>query len=115
METKGPYTYGIGARDQNIFSDFGTEKMVLQLRIRNVSNCLDYLKNCPASVKQIFTDKSDNGCAKRNDNFCNYAVVYQMDKKNYWRCGCCGTAFQVKPKIEDIPHYIKLIELGEKK
>lgn len=32
-----------------------------------------------------------------------------------WHCGCCGAPFRIHPTAEDIPHYIKLMELGGKK
>jgi len=32
-----------------------------------------------------------------------------------WRCGCCSAPFYFSPIKDDIPHYIKLVELGLKK
>ena len=64
---------------------------------------------------KIFTEYSDEGCGKRKENKCIHGVAYEINKKDYWRCACCFPAFKIKPKITDIPHYIKLVELGEKK
>jgi len=114
MDSKGPYSFRMIARSPDI-NNLETEKMLLGLRIRNVTNCLKYLNNCPDEVKHIFTEYSDNGCEKRTNKTCKHSVSYEIDKKEYWRCACCHTAFNVKPKIEHIPHYIKLVELGEKK
>jgi len=83
----------------------------LYLRIRNVIKCLEYLKDCPDSVKQIFL-QSDEGCANRHNGSCKCGVSYSIDEVSYWRCGCCNAPFNLEPKTEDIPHYLKLIELG---
>ena len=115
MESKGPYSFRMVSRSPDISNYLATERLLLGLRIRNVSRCLEYLKNCPDSVKRIFTDKNDSGCGKRTDGTCKHGISYEIDDTKYWRCACCHTAFNVKPRIEDIPHYIKLVELGEKK
>ena len=113
---KTPYTFRLVSRGFD-FEDIDKEakKMRLLLRIRNVSNCLEYLKTCPDSVMRIFTEHSDEGCAKRFDDRCKHGVAYEIDNKQYWRCACCNAAFNFKPDLSDIPHYIKLVELGEKK
>ena len=109
-----PYSFRMVARSPDI-TDFSGEKMLLGLRIRNVENCMEYLNVCPDSVKQIFTSANHPGCEKRVEKLCKHGVEYKIDGKNYWRCGCCHTPFNVKPNVKDIPHYIKLVELGEKK
>lgn len=114
MESKGPYSFRMISRSPDI-TDLSIEKMLLGLRIRNVSNCLEYIKTCPDTIKQIFTEKNDIGCEKRRNNICKHGISFNIDDKEYWRCGCCHTAFNFKPKIENIPYYIKLVELGEKK
>lgn len=118
LKQKGPCTFRI--ININKWNPWNSEikpiKVELGLRIRNVYNCMEYLKACPDSVKQIFTEKNDNGCQKRRDNTCIHGVIYEIDGQKYWRCACCDPAFRFQqPKIEDIPHYIKLVELGEKK
>jgi len=77
---------------------------------------MEYLQTCPDSVKRIFTDKNDSGCQNHRDNTCRHGVSYEIDGQSYWRCACVSPAFCFQqPKVEDIPHYIKLVELGEKK
>jgi hypothetical protein len=112
MNSKGPYSFRIVSRTADIENNiYETNKMRLMLRIRNVSNCIEYLKTCPDSVKEIFR-YSDQGCAYRP---CNHGVSYEFEGKTHWRCGCCAPAFILKPNVNDIPHYIRLVELGEKK
>ncbi|WP_029502137.1 hypothetical protein [Lachnoclostridium phytofermentans] len=97
-------------------SEIKSEKLELGLRIRNIYKCMEYLQSCPDSVKRIFIDKSDSGCQRRKDGTCKHGVSYEMDGQIYWRCACCDPAIRFQqPKIEDIPHYIKLVELGTKK
>ncbi len=88
--------------------------LLLYLRVRNVGKCAEYLKECPDSVKEIFL-RSDEGCANRYNGKCKSGVEYEIDGKPYRRCACCNAAFYFRPKTEDIPHYIKLVELGIKK
>jgi len=93
-----------------------TGRLLVYLRIRDVGKCLEYLKSCPDSVQRIFTEKNDPGCGKRLNNTCKAGVEYEMGGTHYWRCGCCAPAFCLDdPKIEDIPHYVRLTELGSKK
>lgn len=118
IKQKGPYSFRMANVNQlNPWNtEIKPEKAELGLRIRNVYHCMEYLKTCPDSVKRIFTEKSDNGCQRRRDHICIHGVSYEIDGQKYWRCACCDPAFRFRqPKIEDIPHYIKLVELGEKK
>lgn len=105
MKTKGPYHY--------LMLSWKT-KLVLYLRIRNASKCLEYLKQCPDSVKQIFL-WSDTGCINHTNGTCLKGQEYTIDGNTYWRCGCCNAPFHFNPIREDIPHYIKLVELGLEK
>jgi len=102
MKTNGPYHYWMLS---------WKTKLVLYLRIRNASKCFEYLKQCPDTVKQIFL-RSDSGCNKRSDGTCQFGQEYTIDGDTYWRCGCCNAPFYFSPIKEDIPHYIKLVELG---
>lgn len=112
MKKKGPYLFRLVSRSPDIVDSIHeTEKMLLMVRIRNVSNCLEYLATCPDSVKEVFR-YNDPGCANRP---CNKGIAYEFEGKNYWRCGCCAPAFRFKPNVEDIPHYIKLVDLGSHK
>lgn len=86
----------------------------LYLRIRNVEKCFEYLQECPDSVKQIFL-RNDEGCAKRHNGSCKSGVRYRLNEIDYWRCGCCNAPFYFEPQIENITHYVKLVELGVKK
>lgn len=118
IKQKGPYSFRI--ININKFNPWNTEikheKVEIGLRIRNVYNCMEYLKTCPDSVKRIFTEKNDDGCKKHRDDTCIHGVSYEISGRKYWRCACCDPAFCFQqPKIEDISHYIKLVELGEKK
>lgn len=98
------------------YSEIKPEKLELGLRIRNVNNCMEYLKKCPDSVKRIFIENNDEGCQRHKNNTCQHGVSYEIDGQPYWRCACCDPAFRFgQPQIENIPHYIKLVELGEKK
>ena len=114
MNSSGPTSFHIHSRDADI-SRLCDENLALSLRIRNVANCLDYMKRCPDSVMRIFTEYNNKGCGKRIDGSCKHGVAYELDNVDYWRCACCGSGFRFKPRIEDIEHYIKLVELGEKK
>ncbi|MCL2487914.1 MAG: hypothetical protein FWE80_04455 [Oscillospiraceae bacterium] len=118
IRQKGPYSFRIiNINKWNPWhSEVKPEKVELGLRIRNVYSCIEYLQTCPDSVKRIFTEKNDSGCQRRRDNACKHGVSYEIDGQAYWRCACCDPAFCFQqPNIEDIPHYIKLVELGEKK
>lgn len=88
-------------------------RLILYLRIRNAKPCITYLEQCPEKVRDIFR-RSDKGCSNRSNGTCNKAVVYEFEGEQYWRCGCCNPAFYFeKPDVRDIPHYLKLVELGE--
>ncbi|WP_313563477.1 hypothetical protein [Ruminiclostridium cellobioparum] len=105
MKANGPYHYWMLS---------WKTKLVLYLRIRNASKCLEYLKHCPDTVKQIFL-RGDSGCKKRLDGTCQSGQEYTIDGITYWRCGCCNAPFYFSPIKHDIPHYIKLVEIGLKK
>jgi len=105
MLRNGPYHYWL--------LSWKTE-LILYLRIRNASRCLDYLKRCPESIKDIFR-KSDEGCDSRKLGTCKFGQEYNFEDKMHWKCGCCNASFYFKPVEEDIPHYIKLLEIGLKK
>ncbi|SHI66568.1 hypothetical protein SAMN02745176_00945 [Lutispora thermophila DSM 19022] len=105
MRNNGPYHY--------LMLSWKT-KLILYLRIRNASACLEYLKHCPDTVKQIFL-RGDNGCKNKLNGTCKFGQEYTIDGNTYWRCGCCNAPFYFTPIKDDIPHYIKLVELGLKK
>lgn len=101
----GPYHYWL--------LSWKTE-LILYLRIRNASRCIEYLKGCPESIKDIFR-KSDEGCKNRKMGTCKFGQAYNFENKMHWKCGCCNAPFYLKPIEEDIPHYVKLLEIGLKK
>ena len=98
--------------DYALTSDTG--KLYLELRIRNAEKCLPYLSECPERIVEIFR-YSDSGCQNRLNGSCKYGVKYSFENEEKWHCGCCGAPFKIHPVKEDIPHYLKLLELGGKK
>jgi hypothetical protein len=104
MQKRGPYVFKVMS---------WKSKLKLYLRIRNAENCLEYLKECPDSVREMFL-YSDSGCNNRHSKVCK-GFSYVLDGKEYWRCACCSAAFQTAPLTKDIPYYLRLIELGLKK
>jgi hypothetical protein len=104
MLKRGPYIFKVMS---------WKSKLKLYLRIRNVDNCLEYLKECPESVRDMFLS-SDPGCSNRHGKVCK-GFYYVLDGKEYWRCACCSPAFQTAPVTKDIPYYLNLIKLGLQK
>lgn len=100
------------AYDFALVSDMG--ELILELRIRNAEKCLDYLDQCSERIVDMFR-YSDQGCQNRVNGTCKYGVKYQFEKKEKWHCGCCGAPFKTHPVKEDIPHYLQLVELGNKR
>lgn len=100
------------AYDYALTSDKGT--LYLELRIRNAEKCLAYLNECPERILEIFR-LSDAGCQNRINGTCKFGVKYEFEGAEKWHCGCCGAPFKIRPVKEDIPHYLRLLELGGKK
>ena len=101
--------------DYALTSDMG--KLYQELRIRNVEKCLEYLNECPNRIVEVFRH-SDNGCQNLINGTCRYGIFgvkYEFENEEKWHCGCCGAPFRFHPTKEDIPHYLKLLELGGKK
>lgn len=98
--------------DFALVSDAG--ELVLELRIRNAQKCLDYLAECSESIIDMFRH-TDKGCQNRVNGTCKCGVRYEFEKEVKWHCGCCGTPFKIHPVKEDILHYLKLVELGNKR
>ncbi|MBO5335888.1 MAG: hypothetical protein J6A94_02000 [Lachnospiraceae bacterium] len=98
--------------DFALMSDRG--KLVLELRIRNVRKCLEYLKECSDSIVDMFRH-TDQGYRNRVNGTCKYGVKYEFEGEEKWHCGCCGAPFKIYPVKADIPHYLKLVELGSKR
>lgn len=100
------------AYDYALTSDTG--KLYLELRIRNAERCLEYLSECPERIVEVFRH-SDSGCKNRINGSCRFGVKYEFEKEEKWHCGCCDAPFKIHPQKEDIPHYLKLMELGGKR
>lgn len=98
--------------DYALTSDTGA--LYLELRIRNARKCLAYLDECPERIAAMFRH-SDKGCQNRVNGVCKSGVKYEFEQEEKWHCGCCGAPFRIHPVAEDIPHYLKLMELGGKK
>lgn len=88
--------------------------LVFMLRIRNPEKCFDYLDGCSEDIKNMFRH-SDPGCQNHINGTCRKGVGYIYEGEERWHCGCCSAAFQLHPCVEDIPHYLKLVELGAKR
>ena len=107
MKRKGPYFY-------RILDWMGDLR--LMLRIRNAEKCIDsYEKSrMPLEIAEMFRH-SDPGCDVHTNGNCNKGVGYAFEGQPRWHCGCCNAPFWVRPKAENISHYIKLVEVGAKK
>jgi len=104
MRKNGPYLYCLLS---------WKSKLYLYLRIRNAENCVSYVENeAPETIKEIFR-VNESGCGNRQN--CKSGVKYMYEGTERWHCGCCSAAFKIEPNIDDIPYYIKLVELGAKK
>lgn len=89
-------------------------ELILELRIRNADKCMEYLKECPESILEMFR-RTDPGCQNRVNGTCKYGVKYTFEGEEKWHCSCCGAPFKLHPMIEDMEHYLKLVELGKKR
>lgn len=105
MDNKGPYMFKLMSWKSNL---------LLFLRVRNADKCLSHLEDCSDDIKSMFRH-SDPGCHAHASGTCNKGVGYFYDGGERWHCGCCSAAFQLHPSIEDIQHYLKLLELGSKR
>jgi hypothetical protein len=105
MDNRGPYLF-------KVMSWKGDLR--LMLRIRNAEKCLDYAAQCPERIKDMFRH-IDPGCQNQYNGKCKGGVSYFFEGKQRRHCGCCSPAFQVYPITEEIPNYLRLVELGAKK
>lgn len=98
--------------------DFALEsvegELILELRIRNVDKCMEYLKECPERIVEMFR-QTDAGCQNRVNGTCKYGVKYIFEGEEKWHCGCCGAQFKLHPVEVDMEHYLRLVELGRKR
>ena len=107
MKSKGPYMY-------QLWDNKG--ELQLYMRIRNAQKCIDlYMENeMPSQITEMFRH-SDPGCGNTAHIKCNMGVGYFFEGQPRWHCGCCGASFWLNPKAENIDHYIKLVQVGEKR
>ena len=102
---KAPYEFALGSLEG---------ELVLELRLRNADKCMEYLKECPERIVEMFR-QTDTGCQNRINGTCKYGVQYTFEGEEKWHCGCCGAPFKLHPEAEDVEHYLKLVELGKKR
>ncbi len=105
MENKGPYMFRLMS---------WKSELQLFLRIRNAEKCLQYIEDCSDDIKKMFR-YTDTGCHNRADGTCRSGIRYMYGGEERWHCGCCSAAFKLQPGIGDIPHYLKMVELGVKR
>ena len=80
-------------------------EFTFMFRIKNIEKCLDYLYTCPDRIQDTFSI-SDKGCGRNCGR-----LSYQFKGKTIFRCGCCSPNFRCKPQSEDIPYYLKCVEM----
>lgn len=105
QKSKSAYNFAITSFEGNL---------ILEMRIRNAEKCMEYLKKCPDRIADIFRH-TEKGCQNRINDTCKYGVKYIFENKEKWHCGCCCAPFRIYPIKEDIPHYLRLVELGSKR
>jgi hypothetical protein len=104
MLHKGPYVL-------RLVSSYS--KLYLFLRIRNAEKCLEKINEFSDSVKAMFR-YSEPGCINKQRGTCNHSVSYIFEGEEKWHCGCYKASFSIQPVVDEIPQYLKLIELGLK-
>lgn len=87
-------------------------KLLLEMRMKKMDKCLEYLKECNGHIKEMFL-KSDPGCQNRQNGTCHSSIRFELDGEERWHCGCCGSPFQILPVLEEVPAYVKLVQLGK--
>ena len=93
------------------------DSLNLKLRIRDAEPCLEYLEQCPETVKELFRqDFRQPSPECEGKQFCDKSLNYVYEGKDRWHCACYGASFQGVPIIIDnIPYYIDLVKLGKTK
>ena len=87
-------------------------KLQLELRMKKMDKCLAILPECGEHIREMFL-KSDPGCQNRQNGTCHSSIRFELDGEERWHCGCCGSPFQIYPVKEEIPTYLKLVQLGK--
>ncbi|HBN84691.1 MAG TPA: hypothetical protein DDZ89_12695 [Clostridiales bacterium] len=110
-----------GNLDKSNFRLRAERNLYLHIRVKNIQNGVEHIKQCSDEVRKIFIP-GDNGCGNRancEEKFRNGKGTmfgggqeYVIDGVKYWKCGCHGGKFiTLQPRSEDIADYIKLAEL----
>ena len=107
MKRRGPYLY-------RVLDWMGDLR--LMLRIRNAEKCIDLYneQGAPQEITEMFR-YSDPGCGAHANGSCKKGVGYIFEGQPRWHCGCCSAPFWLHPKAENINHYIKMAEAGERR
>jgi len=92
-------------------------KLTVKLRIRNAKKCIEYVEQCPEDIKQMFRAGKIPCVEYHGRGKCRGGVEYVFEGKEKLQCGCWdwGAAFTAPVNVENIQHYIKLVDLGYKK
>jgi len=110
-----------GNNDKSNFRVSAEQKLYLRIRVKNIQNGAEHIKQCSDEIRKIFIP-GDHGCANRihcEEKFRKGKGIsfgggqaYMIDGAKYWKCGCHGGKFIIiQPQSEDIADYIKLAEL----
>ena len=110
-----------GNLDKSNFRLRAEQKLNLRIRVKNIQNGAEHIKQCSDEIRRIFIP-GDNGCCNRancEEKFRNGKGTgfgggqeYVIDGVTCWKCGCHGGKFiTLQPRSEDVADYIKLAEL----
>jgi hypothetical protein len=103
-----------GNLDKSNFRVRADKKLYLRIRVKNIQNGVEHIKQCSDELKSNFVP-GDKGCVNRGNcvkQKMGGGQAYVIDGVEYWKCGCAGGNFvTLQPRSEDIADYIKLVEL----
>jgi len=110
-----------GNNDKSNFRASAEQKLYLRIRVKNIQNGAEHIKQCAEEIRKIFIP-GDNGCANRincEEKFrkgkgtsFGGGQEYIIDSVKCWKCGCHeGKFITIQPQSDDIADYIKLAEL----
>ena len=111
----------IGNNDKSNFRVNAEQKLYLRIRVKNIQNATEHIKQCSDEMRKIFIP-GDKGCGNRSiceEKFRSGKGIsfgggqeYIIDGVKYWKCGCHGGKFiTLQPRSEDIADYINLAKL----
>jgi len=103
-----------GKLDKSIFRLRAEQKLNLRIRIKNIQNGAEHIKQFSDEIRRIFIP-GDIGCGNRPGcvkQGLGGGQEYVIDGITYWKCGCHGGKFiTLQPRSEDIADYLKLGKL----